>query len=34
MSELSTLKKYKIIIGEFNKRIDKYLTGYDKVLIN
>jgi hypothetical protein len=34
MSELSTLKKYKIIIEEFEKREDKCLTGYDEVLKN
>lgn len=30
--ELSTLKKYKIIIEEFEKRQDKCLTGYDETL--
>lgn len=30
--ELSTLKKYKIIIEEFEKRKDKCLTGYDETL--
>ena len=34
MAELSTLKKYKIIIEEFDKREDKCLTGYDEILIN
>jgi hypothetical protein len=34
MSELSTLKKYKIIIEEFEKRQDKCLTGYDEILKN
>lgn len=32
--ELSTLKKYKIIIEEFEKRQNKCLTGYDEILIN
>lgn len=34
MAELSTLKKYKIIIEEFEKRQDKCLTGYDEILRN
>lgn len=34
MSELSTLKKYKIIIEEFEKAPDKCLTGYDTNLRN
>lgn len=34
MSELSTLKKYKIIIEEFEKAPDKCLTGYDANLRN
>lgn len=32
--ELPTLKKYKIIIEEFEKRQDKCLTGYDEILRN
>jgi len=34
MAELSTLKKYKIIIEEFEKKDDKCLTGYDETLRN
>ncbi|WP_121628751.1 WYL domain-containing protein [Poseidonibacter antarcticus] len=32
MADISTLKKYKIILEEFEKREDKKLTGYDEVL--
>ena len=32
MANISTLKKYKIILEEFNSKLDKKLTGYDDVL--
>jgi hypothetical protein len=32
MADISTIKKYKIILEEFEKRLDKTLTGYDEVL--
>ena len=32
MANISTLKKYKIILEEFNNKLDKKLTGYDEAL--